>query len=96
MREEIRLGNEALARNDMETAQRCFQQLLSKGGTSLQRRIAENRLREIQEKRDAADKLVSVKPRVRRKAKHVVEHEDTAKHTFVRLPDKPLVVIKKH
>jgi hypothetical protein len=45
MREEIRLGNEALARNDFETAKRCFQQLLVLGGTSTQERIASNRLR---------------------------------------------------
>ena len=48
MREEIRLGNEALAQNDLETAKRHFQQLLDTGGTPLQMQIAANRLREIQ------------------------------------------------
>ena len=33
MREEIRLGNEALAQNDMESAKQHFQQLLDNGGT---------------------------------------------------------------
>jgi hypothetical protein len=48
MREEIRLGNEALAQNDLETAKRHFQTLLDTGGTPLQMQIAANRLREIQ------------------------------------------------
>jgi len=37
MREEIRLGNEALAQNDMETAKQHFQQLLDHGGTHMQK-----------------------------------------------------------
>jgi hypothetical protein len=53
MREEIRLGNEALAQNDMETAKRHFQQLLDNGGTHLQEQIAANRLREIRMKQEA-------------------------------------------
>jgi hypothetical protein len=53
MREEIRLGNDALARNDMETAKRHFQQLLDNGGTPIQEQIAANRLREIQAKQEA-------------------------------------------
>ena len=53
MREEIRLGNEALAQNDMETAKQYFQQLLDHGGTHMQKQIAENRLREIQAKQEA-------------------------------------------
>ena len=48
MREAIRLGNEALAQNDLETATRHFQQLLDTGGTPLQMQIAANRLRKIQ------------------------------------------------
>ena len=52
MREEIRLGNEALAQNDLETAKRHFQQLLDTGGTHLQQQIAANRLREIQVKQE--------------------------------------------
>ena len=54
MREEIRLGNAALAQNDMETAKQHFQHLLDQGGTPLQEQIAGNRLREIQAKQDGA------------------------------------------
>jgi hypothetical protein len=53
MREEIRLGNEALAQNDMETAKQHFQHLLDLGGTHMQKQIAVNRLRDIQAKQDA-------------------------------------------
>ena len=48
MREAIRLGNEALAQNDLETATRYFQALLDMGGIPLQMHIAANRLWEIQ------------------------------------------------
>jgi hypothetical protein len=37
MREEIRLGNEALARNDFETAKQYFQQILVTDGTPMQK-----------------------------------------------------------
>ena len=40
MREEIRLGNAALAQNDMATAKQHFQHLLDQGGTPLQEQIA--------------------------------------------------------
>ena len=40
MREDIRLGNEALAQNDMETAKQHFQHLLDHGGTPMQEQIA--------------------------------------------------------
>jgi hypothetical protein len=53
MREEIRLGNEALAQNDIETAKQHFQQLLDHGGTPLQEQIAGNRLRDIQAQQEA-------------------------------------------
>ena len=53
MREELRLGNAALAQNDMETAKQHFQQLLDHGGTLLQEQVAGNRLREIQAKQEA-------------------------------------------
>jgi hypothetical protein len=52
MREEIRLGNEALAQNDLETAKRHFQQLLDTGGTPLQMQIAANRLWDIKVKQE--------------------------------------------
>ena len=47
MREEIRLGNDALAQNDLEAAKQHFQALLDHGGTHIQEQIAGNRLREI-------------------------------------------------
>ena len=39
MREEIRLGNAALAQNDMETAKQHFQHLLDQGGTLCRSRL---------------------------------------------------------
>jgi hypothetical protein len=96
MREEIRLGNEALAHNDFETAKRCFQQLLATGGTPTQERIAANRLREIRERQAAPHAPPTVKPHSRRKTPRVKEHDETPTHKFIRPPDKPIVVIKKH
>jgi hypothetical protein len=96
MREEIRLGNEALARNDFEDAKRCFQQLLATGGTPTQERIAANRLREIQERQEALQAPATVKHRTRRSSPHVKDHDDATTHKFIRPPDKPIVVIKKH
>ena len=66
MREEIRLGNAALAQNDMETAKQHFQHLLDHGGTHMQMQIAGNRLREIQAKQAALCVPPPVKPRTRR------------------------------
>jgi hypothetical protein len=66
MREEIRLGNEALARNDLETAQQYFQQLLDTGGTHIQEQIAANRLREIKAKQEALRTPPPAKPPTRR------------------------------
>jgi hypothetical protein len=68
MREEIRLGNDALAQNDMETAKRHFQQLLDTGGTHLQEQIAANRLREIQVKQAGLRTPPPAKPPRRHKA----------------------------
>ena len=68
MREEIRLGNEALAQNDMEAAKRHFQQLLDHGGTPLQEQIVANRLREIHAKQEALRTPPPSKPAKRRKA----------------------------
>jgi hypothetical protein len=96
MREEIRLGNEALAHNDFETAKRCFQQLLAAGGTPIQERIATNRLREIQERQEARLAPPTVKPRSRRKTPRVKEQDETTTHKFIRPPDNPVVVIRKH
>jgi hypothetical protein len=96
MREEIRLGNEALARNDFEDAKRCFQQLLATGGTPTQERIAANRLREIQERQEALRTPVTIKHRARRSAPRVRDNDDAPPHKFIRPPDKPIVVIKKH
>jgi len=66
MREEIRLGNAALAQNDMETAKQHFQHLLDHGGTPMQEQIAGNRLREIQAKQEALCAPPLVKPPTRR------------------------------
>jgi hypothetical protein len=68
MREEIRLGNAALAQNEMETAKRHFQQLLDMGGTPIQEQIAANRLREIQAKQAALRPQPPAKPPPRRTA----------------------------
>jgi hypothetical protein len=68
MREEIRLGNDALAQNDLETAKKHFQQLLDTGGTHIQEQIAANRLREIQAKEEALQTPPPVKPPPRRRA----------------------------
>jgi hypothetical protein len=99
MREEIRLGNEALARNDLDTATQCFHQLLAAGGTPVQERIAVNRLREIEELRAQEEALRNpppVKPRTRRKTTGSTKREEVLEHRFVRPPDEPLVVIKRH
>jgi hypothetical protein len=96
MREEIRLGNEALAHNDLETAKQHFQQLLATGGTPIQERIAANRLREISKQEEARLRPPPVRTPARRKASRASEQRETAEHAFVRPPDKPLVVIKKH
>ena len=68
MREEIRLGNAALAQNNLETAKRYFQQLLDTGGTHIQEQIATNRLREIQATQEACRTPPPSKPPLRRKA----------------------------
>ena len=53
VREDIRLGNEALTRQDLDTARQYFQQVLvSDDATVMQKRIATNRLREIDELRN--------------------------------------------
>ncbi len=96
MREEIRLGNEALANHDLGAAKQHFEHLLAMGGTALQERIAANRLREIQEQQDALNQPTPAKSRTRRKTAERTKPGASAKHTFVRPPDKPLVVIKRH
>ena len=96
MREEIHLGNEALARNDIETAKRYFEELIEKGGTPTQERIATNRLREIRERQEAVRTPSPAKPRTRRKTTTKTKQDETVTHTFVRPPEKPLVVINKH
>jgi hypothetical protein len=97
MREEIRLGNEALAHNDLDRARQYFQQLLSQGGTVLQERIAENRLREIREKTEALQHPVPAKPRLRRKTTEGKKATpDDPPSRVIRPPDRPIVVIRKH
>ena len=99
VREEIRLGNEALARNDLETARQCFQQVLVTEATEVQKRIAANRLREIEERQQQAEeprKPASGKPRTRRKTTEVRPPAEAPAPHFVRPPDKPVVVIHRH
>jgi hypothetical protein len=97
VREEIRLGNEALARNDLETARQCFQQVLTTEGTDVQKRIAANRLREIEERqRPRPEPRVASQPRQRRKAAGTKTADEAAAHRFVRPPDAPVVTIKRY
>jgi hypothetical protein len=100
MKEEIRLGNEALARHDLETAAQYFHQVLTTDSTDLQKRIATNRLRDIQAQRVRAEAPQSspalTKPRTRRKATGRTPPESESSHHFVRPPDQPVVVIKRH
>jgi hypothetical protein len=99
VREEIRLGNEALAQNDLETARQYFQQVLVTEATEVQKRIAANRLREIEERQQQAEeprKPSSGKPRTRRKSTEVRPPAETPAPRFVRPPDKPVVVINRH
>ena len=102
MREEIRLGNEALEQNDLDAARQYFQQVLTAGGTAVQLRIAENRLRDIHDKIEALQNPTPAKTRARRKtaatktaAAKAAATEDPP-HTVVRPPDNPVVVIRKH
>lgn len=111
MREDIRLGNEALAGHDLHTARQYFQQaLVADDSTDMQKRIAANRLREITEReqpppaprtpRQAAattrtPRTSTATPRTRRKASAAKSADDPA-HQFVRPPDKPIVVITRH
>ena len=68
MREEIRLGNDALAQNDLEAAKQHFQALLDHGGTHIQEQIAGNRLREIAATQEALRTPPPAKPSTRRTA----------------------------
>lgn len=100
MREEIRLGNEALACNDLETARKCFQQVLTGDGTDLQKRIAANRLRDIEERErprpEPRAASASSQPRQRRKAASAKTTDEATTHRFVRPPDTPVVTIKRY
>lgn len=99
MREEIRLGNEALAQHDLETAARYFQQVLDTESTELQKRIAMNRLHDIQQQRLAAENAAAAptpRPRTRRKTTTASQKAAEPEHHFVRPPDEPVVVIKRY
>lgn len=98
MREEIRLGNEALAQKDLDTAVGHFQQLLDAGGTVVQERIALNRLREIETLRAQASSPkqgASGKPRGRRSPARTKKNPEAERH-FVRVPERPVVTINRH
>ena len=96
MREDIRLGNEALTRQDLDTARQYFQQVLvSDDATVMQKRIAANRLREIDERQQPAAEprpRSPAKPRTRRKTTDAKQQAEVPAHRFVRPPDKPVVV----
>lgn len=97
MREEIRLGNEALGRNDLEEARQHFQKLLAEGGTEVQLRIARNRLQEIQDRENAINHPAPTKKRAPRKtASRAKTAPDEPMVKLVRPPDNPVVVINKH
>jgi len=100
VREEIRLGNEALERHDLDTARQYFQKVLvTNDATEVQKRIAANRLRDIEERQQpVAEPRVpaSGKPRTRRKTTNARQPAETPAPRFVRPPDKPVVVINRH
>jgi len=100
VREEIRLGNEALERHDLDTARQYFQQVLvTDDATEVQKRIAANRLRDIQERQQPVAEPrtpASGKPRTRRKPTSARQPAETPVPRFVRPPDKPVVVINRH
>ena len=100
MREEIRLGNEALVRHDLDTARQYFQQVLvSHDATEVQKRIAANRIREIEERQqpvEAPRLRAPAKPRTRRKTTDARPQAEAPARRFVRPPDKPVVVINRH
>lgn len=98
MREEIRLGNEALAQHDLETAAQYFQQVLDTDSTELQKRIAMNRLHDIRRQRLAAENEATAstsRSRTRRKTTPSPKATEP-EHHFVRPPDEPVVVIKRY
>jgi len=99
VREDIRLGNEALTRQDLDTARQYFQQVLvSDDATVMQKRIAANRLREIDERQRPAVEPrphSPAKPRTRRKTTDAKRQAEAPAHHFVRPPDKPVVVINR-
>ncbi len=97
MREEIRLGNEALARDDLDNARQHFQKLLADGGTEVQLRIARNRLQEIQDREDAIRNPAPAKKRASRKtASRAKSNPEEPAVKLVRPPDNPIVTIRKH
>ena len=100
VREDIRLGNEALTRQDLDAARHYFQQVLvSADATVMQKRIAANRLREIDERqRPVVEPPLRspAKPRTRRKTADAKQQVEVPAHRFVRPPDKPVVVINRH
>ena len=100
VREEIRLGNEALERHDLDTARQYFQQVLvTADATEVQKRIAANRLRDIEERQQPVAEPrapSSGKPRTRRKTASTRQPAETPAPRFVRPPDKPVVVINRH
>lgn len=107
MREEIRLGNEALSRGDLQEASGHFQALLEKGGTALEERIARNRLKDIEhlqrgEERGKGKERAAPRKPAKEKGpkakKEEVEDEEVGESTklLLQLKDPLLVKIKRY
>lgn len=109
MREEIRLGNEALAKGAFVEAVRYYQSLLDKGGTEIEERIARNRLSDIayqekkkqrrQQKEDKGEKKArSLSPDEGKRKRKVTTKEEKGVRESTKLiytSLAPLVDIKK-
>lgn len=108
MREEIRLGNEALSRGDLQEASGHFQALLQKGGTALEERIARNRLKDIEQlqrggerakgkERTAPRKPAKEKgPKARKEKEEEDEEVGESTKLLLQLKDPLLVKIKRY
>lgn len=108
MREEIRLGNEALSRGDLQEASRYFQELLAKRGTALEERIAMNRLKEIEQfqrseekgkgkkERTAPRKLAKDKGSKSKKEEDKDEKVEESTRLLLQLKDPLLVKIERY
>ena len=75
------------------------QVLVTDNATEVQKRIAANRLREIEERQQPPEEprlRAPAKPRTRRKTTDARQQAEAPVPRFVRPPDKPVVVIHRH